>query len=128
MDNQANEKANQVQGVKRIYNAFFYSWAGLKAAYHYEAAFRQEFVLACLLVPIACLLPIGITLRALMVLSVILVLIVEILNSAIEAVVDRISQEQHILSKRAKDMGSAAVFLSLINLLGMWILGLWGLF
>ena len=128
MDNETPEKTNQVTGFKRIWNAFFYSWDGFKAVFQYEAAFRQEFFLACLLIPIAFFLPISFSMRAMMVTSVMLVLVVEILNSAIEAIVDRISQERHPLSKRAKDMGSAAVFLSLTNVLGMWAFGIWELF
>ncbi len=127
MTNQ-NLKKIQVTGLKRIWKAFFYSWDGFKAAFEHEAAFRQEFFLACLLIPIASFLPLSFAMRAVMVASVMLVLIVEILNSAIEATVDRISQERHPLSKRAKDMGSAAVFLSLANVLGVWALGIWELF
>ena len=116
---------HQAQGFRRIWNAFFYSWDGLKAAFQHEAAFRQELLLACILIPVALLFPVDFSMKALMVGSVMWVLIVEILNSALEAVVDRISQEHHPLSKRAKDLGSAAVFLSLLNLLVIWILGIW---
>ena len=89
-------------GLRRIWKAFFYSWDGLQAAFQHEAAFRQEGLLACLLIPLAFLLPISFSMRALMIGSVILVLMVELLNSAIEAVVDRISLENHPLSKRGK--------------------------
>jgi len=109
-------------GLRRIWNAFFYSIDGLKAAYRHEDAFRQEFWLAALLIPIALLLPVDGQGRALMIGSVLLVLIVELLNSAIEAAVDRISLENHRLSKRAKDIGSAAVLIALLNVLITWLL------
>ena len=104
-------------GVRRVMNAFHYSMAGLRAAFSYEDAFRQEALLAVLLIPASFLLPVGGLSRALMIASVLLVLIVELLNSAIEAVVDRVSLDHHHLSKRAKDIGSAAVFLALLNVL-----------
>ena len=107
-------------GLTRLRNAFFYSLAGLKAAYTCEDAFRQEALLAAVLVPVAFFLPVGATGRALMVGSVLLVLIVELLNSAIEAAVDRIGLENHTLSKRAKDIGSAAVFVALFNVVLVW--------
>ena len=107
-------------GLTRLRNAFIYSLAGLKAAYTCEDAFRQETWLAALLVPLAFFLPVGATGRALMVGSVLLVLIVELLNSAIEAAVDRIGLENHTLSKRAKDIGSAAVFVALFNVVLVW--------
>ena len=107
-------------GVRRVTNAFHYSMAGLRAAFSYEDAFRQEALLAVLLIPASFLLPVGGLSRALMIASVLLVLIVELLNSAIEAVVDRVSLDHHHLSKRAKDIGSAAVFLALLNVLVVW--------
>lgn len=103
----------------------FYSFAGLRSAWKHEDAFRQESFLAMLLVPLAFLLTADNIARALMVASVLLVLIVELLNSAIEATVDRISLENHQLAKRAKDIGSAAVFVSLMNVLVVWGLALW---
>ncbi len=109
-------------GLRRIWNAFSYSLAGLRAAYRNEDAFRQESLLAALLIPIAVALPLPGTARALMIGSVLLVLIVELLNSAIEAAVDRISLDRHRLSKRAKDIGSAAVLIALINVLCTWSL------
>ena len=109
-------------GLRRIWNAFHYSLAGLRAAYRHEDAFRTELHLAMLLVPIALWFgPSGIG-KALMVGSVLLVLMVELLNSAIEATVDRISLEDHRLAKRAKDIGSAAVLISLVNVLIVWAL------
>ncbi|MBS4095990.1 MAG: diacylglycerol kinase [Sulfuricella sp.] len=107
-------------GLKRVWNATLYSFAGLGAAWKHEDAFRQETLLALAMLPLAWLLGDNNLARAAMIASVLLVLIVELLNSAIEAVVDRISLENHHLAKRAKDIGSAAVFLSLINVLVIW--------
>jgi diacylglycerol kinase (ATP) len=104
-----------------LQNAFFYSRDGLQAAYRYEAAFRLEAYLAVLLLPAALLLRGDGLGRALLIGSVFLVLIAELLNSAIESVVDRISLDSHNLSKRAKDIGSAAVFLALINAFLIWV-------
>lgn len=109
-------------GWRRIRNAFFYSLAGLAAALRHENAFRQEVVLAALLIPAAFLLPATGTGRALLIGAVLLVLVVELLNSAVEAVVDHASPEDHPLAKRAKDIGSAAVFLALINVPVVWAL------
>ena len=107
-------------GLKRLWNALHYSLAGFQAAYQNEDAFRQEVMLALVLIPLALFLPAGAVGKALMVASVLLVMIVELLNSAVEATVDRISLENHMLAKRAKDIGSAAVLLSLINLAVVW--------
>lgn len=107
-------------GLQRVWNAVHYSRAGLYAAFTCEDAFRQEAMLAALLIPITFFLPVGGIGRALMIASVLLVLIVELLNSAIEAVVDRVSLDRHHLSKRAKDIGSAAVLLALINVVSVW--------
>lgn len=109
-----------------MWNAFHYSLAGLKAAYSNEDAFRQEVLLAAVLIPLACFLPATGVGRALMIGAVLLVLIVELLNSAIEATVDRISIEHHLLAKRAKDIGSAAVLFALINCAVVWALVLFG--
>jgi len=114
------------RGLTRILNAFRYSLAGLSAAYRHEEAFRQEAWLALILIPAALFMPVDGIGKALMVGSVLLVLVVELLNSAIEAVVDRVSLEQHELAKRAKDVGSAAVFVSLVNVLVVWALLLFG--
>lgn len=108
------------RGLARLWNALFYSFDGLKAAYQAEAAFRQELLAALILIPVAFFLPVSHIGRALMIASIILVLIIELINSAIEAVVDRVSQERHPLSKRAKDVGSAAVLLALINAALVW--------
>jgi diacylglycerol kinase (ATP) len=113
-------------GLQRLWNALEYSLQGLASAFRHEGAFRQECLLAAVLVPAAFFVPAGGTARALMIASVLLVLIVELLNSAVEAAVDRISLENHLLAKRAKDFGSAAVFLSLINVAAVWGLILLG--
>mgnify|MGYP001120464196 FL=1 len=113
-------------GLARVVNAAGYSWAGLSAAFRHEDAFRQEVFLALLLIPLAAYLgETGIE-RALMIGAVLGVLIVELLNSAVEAAVDRISLEHHLLIKRAKDMGSAAVMLALVNVAAVWALVLLG--
>jgi len=113
-------------GLARIINAAGYSWAGLAAAFRHEDAFRQEVFLALLLIPLAVVLgETGIE-RALMIGAVLGVLIVELLNSALEAAVDRISLEHHLLIKRAKDMGSAAVMIALVNVAVVWGLVLLG--
>jgi diacylglycerol kinase (ATP) len=109
-------------GLKRVWNALFYSLAGLRAAFRHEDAFRQEVLLACILIPVAALLPVQGVGKALMIASVLLVLIVELLNSAVEAAVDHTSLDQHKLAKRAKDIGSAAVLLSLLNVVLVWLL------
>lgn len=113
-------------GLTRVWNAFFYSLAGLKAAYRHEDAFRQEALLAAVLIPLAFYLTPDYLARALMVGSVLLVLVVELINSAIEATVDRISLKDHVLAKRAKDIGSASVFVALVNVIVMWTLALAG--
>lgn len=107
-------------GLRRVWNALNYSLAGLKAAYLCEDAFRQEVWLAVLLIPTALLLPVPWIGKGLMIASVLLVLIVELINSAIEAVVDRVSLENHRLAKRAKDIGSAAVLIALLQVIIVW--------
>ena len=109
-------------GLKRIFNAVLYSIDGLAAAYRFEDAFRQEVLLAMILIPTAVFIPVNPIGRALMVSSVLGVLIVEVLNSAVEAVTDRVSLEDNALAKRAKDLGSAAVMLSIINVVAVWLL------
>jgi diacylglycerol kinase (ATP) len=113
-------------GLQRVWNATRYSIDGMRAALRNEDAFRQEMLLAALLIPAALLTPATGSGKALMIASVLLVLIVELLNSAVEAAVDRISLENHQLAKRAKDYGSAAVMLSLINAVAVWLLVLLG--
>jgi len=109
-------------GFERLWNAIGYSLQGMSSAIRHEEAFRQECLLAAVLIPAAFFLPVGATEKAMMVASVLLVLIVELLNSAVEAAVDRISLENHRLAKRAKDIGSAAVFLSMVNVAVVWLL------
>ncbi len=109
-------------GIVRLVNAFKYSCAGLRAAYRHEDAFRQEILMAVILLPLAFWLESRMFARALLIACVLLVIIVELLNSAIEAAVDRISLDDHSLAKRAKDIGSAAVLVSLLNLAIVWLL------
>ncbi len=112
-------------GLDRLLRATGYSIDGLVSAYRGESAFRQEFWLAAVLLPLAFWLGRGWVEVALLAGSVVLVLIVELLNSGIEATVDRVSFEIHDLSKRAKDLASAAVFLSLLLCGGIWAAALW---
>lgn len=114
------------RGFTRLFRAFGASALGFAGAFREEAAFRQELALALVLVPLGLWLGHGGVERALLVAPVLLVLIVELLNSAVEAAVDRISLENHHLAKRAKDIGSAAVFVSLVNVVVVWILVLAG--
>jgi diacylglycerol kinase (ATP) len=109
-------------GIVRIVHAFFNSIAGLKDAWRNESAFRQEILLAAVLVPIACVIPVNAVERALLIGSVLLVMIVELLNTSVEAAIDRISLDHHSLSKRAKDIGSAAVFVALVLWGVVWAL------
>lgn len=108
------------KGFTRVYKAMYYSYKGFRACFINEAAFRQELTLACVLIPLAFWLPVTKMERIAMVSVVVLVLIVELLNSGIEAVVDRIGYEKHELAGRAKDMGSAAVLISLILWAYVW--------
>lgn len=112
-------------GLERIVRAAGYSMAGLTSAYRGESAFRQEFWLAAVLLPMSFWIGRGWVEVALLAGSVLLVLIVELLNSSIEAAIDRVSFEIHDLSKRAKDLASAAVFLSLLLCGGIWAAALW---
>lgn len=109
-------------GLTRIIKAAGYSWAGFKAAFQHEAAFRQELGLCVILIPLGAWLGGSGIERALLIGSLLLVLIVELLNSALEAVVDRFGAEHHELSGRAKDLGSAAVMVALVNVLVIWML------
>jgi len=109
-----------VSGIKRLFNATGYSFSGLKAAFKHEAAFRQELLLVAVLVPVALWFGEGGIEKALLISSLLLILIVELINSAIESTIDRIGSEQHELSGRAKDIGSAAVFFALLNAAVIW--------
>lgn len=115
-------------GLRRIVNATLFSLAGLRAAWQHEAAFRQELMLAVVLIPAGIWLGRTAVERSLLIGSCLLVLIVELLNSAIEAIVDRVGLEPHPLSGRAKDLGSAAVFVSLALVLVVWSLIAWSRF
>ena len=108
------------RGLTRAWHAAKNSWCGLVYAFLEESAFRQELSLFVLLTPLALFLPISYLEKALLISSLIMVLVVELLNSSVEAAIDRISFEHHDLSKRAKDFGSAAVMLALLIALLMW--------
>lgn len=108
-------------GILRILYALIYSLSGFLTAIRTETAFRQEFILAAILVPTALFLPVDVVKKVLLVQSMLLVLIVELINSAIEETVNYISEHYHNLAKKIKDMVSAAVFLTIINALGLWI-------
>jgi diacylglycerol kinase (ATP) len=112
-------------GIRRLINAAVYSAIGIRAAWRNEAAFRQEAVSVIALIPIACWLGTSMMQRALLVFSILVILITELLNSAIEAVVDRIGADYHPLSGQAKNMGSAAVMFSLIAAGAVWGMIIW---
>lgn len=114
-------------GIMRFFRAAGFSVRGLKAAFVNEAAFRQEVALAVVMLPLACWLDVSMAERLLLIATVFLVLIIELMNSAVEAVVDRIGPERHELSGRAKDIGSAAVFLALLLTAIVWFSILWPL-
>lgn len=118
----ASPDARPVNEWRRLANALRVSLAGLNQAFRAEAAFRIEVVLALILVPVALGSSQSAVAKAMLVAAVLLVLICELLNSAIEAAIDRISLERHPLAKRAKDIGSATVLLSLVNFLAIWSL------
>lgn len=108
------------RGISHVFNAMLYSFKGLKAACRYEEAFRLELLACVVMLPLALWLGQNGMERAMLVGSLLLVLIVELLNSAVETVVDRIGTEYHVLSGRAKDIGSAAVFMALVNVAIIW--------
>jgi diacylglycerol kinase (ATP) len=107
-------------GMLRVFRALQYSFAGLAAAWQHESAFRQEFLLAIFLIPLALYLPIGQLEKVVLVIVTLLILLVELINSSIEATIDRIALEQHELSKRAKDLGSAAVAIAFLIAILVW--------
>ncbi|MCH9646272.1 MAG: diacylglycerol kinase [Proteobacteria bacterium] len=113
---------NEAIGLERILTAFKFSIKGLKTCYQSETSFRQEAWLALILVPLAFILDVSSLEKFALISVVFLVLIIELLNSAIESVVDRIGDEYHVLSEAAKDMGSAAVWLSLMLLMITWLI------
>ena len=109
------------QGIMRLFYAGLYSWKGLKSAWANEAAVKQEIILLLILTVVSLIFDVTTVERLVMIASIIFVIIVELLNSAIECIVDRVSTEQHILSGRAKDYGSLAVLLSLIIATSTWL-------
>jgi diacylglycerol kinase (ATP) len=120
------QDTKRTTGLRRLIDAASYSLMGLKATWDNEAAFRQEVALMVVLLPTAVWLGTTAVQRALLVGSSLLILIVELINSAIEAAIDRIGPEIHPLSEQAKNMGSAAVLLSLVNVTLVWGLVAWG--
>ena len=117
---QAVSEFKSKSGLKRIFSAFFYSIDGFKSAWKNEHAFRQELVLVVIGIVVALALPVSSFEKLMMIASLLLILVVELINSAIEAVVDRVSLERHTLSKNAKDFGSAAVLLTFLISVGTW--------
>ena len=112
-------------GPARLFNALRYTWDGLRAAAKHEEAFKQELMVVVPLSIIAWFVPVSFLEKALLFSCLQLILIVELINSAIEANTDHISMERHPLAKRAKDMGSAAVFLTIVIALSVWGTVLW---
>lgn len=104
----------------RVVKAFGYSVDGLAGAWRTEGAFRQEVIFAVVLIPLSCFIPVGMLEHGLLIASVVMVMVVELLNSAMEAAIDRISMERHPLSKKAKDTGSAAVMLAIVTAMVLW--------
>ena len=124
MTNEKPQDANALKGktgLRRLLNAFGYSLQGFRAAWQNEAAFREEAMLTIVLTPVALLLPVTGLEKLLLILSLLLLVLVEVLNSAVEAVVDRIGPEIHPLSGRAKDLGSAAVLIACLILGLTWL-------
>ncbi len=121
MDEPTAADFKSTNGARRIFKAAGYSAKGFVSAWQHEAAFRQELALAAVLLPLAFWLEVSVLERIALVGSLALVLIVELLNSAVEAAIDRISEEHHELSGRAKDLGSAAVFIAMLMLVGIWL-------
>lgn len=124
MTNEKPQDANALKGktgLRRLLNAFGYSLQGFRAAWQNEAAFREEAMLTIVLTPVALLLPVTGLEKLLLILSLLLLVLVELLNSAVEAVVDRIGPEFHPLSGRAKDLGSAAVLIACLILGLTWL-------
>jgi diacylglycerol kinase (ATP) len=115
-------------GLSRLISALGYTWDGLRAAAKHEEAFKQELLLVVPLSVVAWFVPVSLPERALLFSCLQLILIVELINSAIEANTDHISLERHPLAKRAKDMGSAAVFLTIVIAVAVWGTILWQYF
>lgn len=121
------EKPKPETGLLRIWKALFYSLSGFKLAFRDEAAFRQELLLVVILTPLCLYLPLEHWLKAAIICAHVLVLIVELLNTAVESVVDKASPEFHHDAKKAKDTGSSAVLLSLFMVGGLWMYAVWTL-
>ena len=117
--NQNPHKGNR--GLTRAWHAAKNSWCGIVYAFQEESAFRQELVLLIALTPVALFLPVSPIEKCVLIVSLIMVLVVELLNSSVEAAIDRISFDHHDLSKRAKDFGSAAVMLALFIAMLLWL-------
>ena len=113
-----NKEENLIGHIK---NAFIYTWAGIKAAWKNELAFRGEVAVVAIMLPLGIWLGRSAAERALLIASLLLILLTELVNSALEAVVDRIGPERHELSKRAKDLGSAAAFVAMVTAALVWI-------
>lgn len=113
---------NQENLIRHIINAFKYTFAGLHSAWKNELAFRWELAVAIIMIPLGFWLGRSAVERALLIASILLILLTELVNSAFEAVVDRIGPERHELSKRAKDLGSAAAFVSMVTAALVWII------
>ena len=124
-----SDSSESAELKRRSFRNFFssvrYSLAGFFAAMKYEPSFREDIIFAILLIPFAIILPVNAVSSAVMIGSLFIILIVELLNSAIEWTIDYVRPEQHPLAKRVKDMASAAVFLSYLNCLAIWIILLW---
>ena len=110
------------KGFKRFTNSILFSIAGLKATWQHEEAFRQEVIILVVILPIVYMLDHSVVEKILLIGSVVLILIVELINSAIEAIVDRVGTEHHVLSGRAKDIGSAAVMVSILLSIAIWLI------
>jgi diacylglycerol kinase (ATP) len=126
--NTSGEERNKTHGENwliHVFKASSYSMDGIKATFKLEMAFRMELTAFVVLAPLAIFLPLSLTFKGLVLAGMFLVLVTELLNSAIEWVVDYISEDHHPYAKRAKDMGSAAVFFALLNAGAMWGLALW---
>ena len=115
---------NKKTGLVRIFYALKHSLEGMNLAFKTEPAFRQEIILACISLPLAFVMPVSLVFKAFLMVSTIALLITELLNTAIESIANTVTQEFHPLVKRAKDMGSAAVLLSIVNLSVAWVFAL----
>jgi diacylglycerol kinase (ATP) len=119
-DRETKNSGKHSRGLGHAWHASRIALQGLRTAWQHEEAFRQEVLVAAIAIPVALFLPASMIGKALMIASIFLVLIVELLNSALEAAVDHTSLEQHPFAKRAKDVASAAVLLSIVNALAVW--------